>query len=174
MEELKYPIGKFHFEEEITDNLRQSWIQQIAEMPGRLGEAVKDLSDAQLDTPYRSDGWTLRQVVHHLADSHIHGYIRFRFGLTENEPLIKPFDEVLWAELEDARQAPVELSLNILEGIQARWTLLARSMKTADFPRSVLHPERGALCLDQLLNLYSWHGRHHLAQIQNLKARMKW
>jgi hypothetical protein len=174
MEELKYPIGKFHFETEATDSLRQNWIQQIANLPGRLREAVKDLSDAQLDTPYRPEGWTIRQVVHHLADSHIHSYIRFRFGLTENEPPIKPFDEVRWAELEDARQAPVGLSLGILEGIHARWTLLARSLQTTDFSRSVLHPERGMLSLNKLLNLYSWHGQHHLAHIENLKSRMGW
>lgn len=174
MEELKYPIGKFHFEKEFTPENRQGWIADIEQLPGQLREAVKGFTAAQLETPYRPGGWTLRQVVHHLADSHVHSYIRFRFGLTEQEPTIKPYDEARWAELADAKSAPLELSLAMLEGIHGRWVALTKTMSPADFSRVLLHPERGQLSLGQLLNLYSWHSRHHLAHITGLRRRSGW
>jgi hypothetical protein len=174
MEDLKYPIGKCQIEKEITEEMRLPWIQQIAQLPGQLQAAVKGFTKEQLATPYRPEGWTVLQVVHHLADSHMHAYIRFRFGLTEDHPTIKPYHEGSWADLADARTSSPDLSLAILQGIHTRWALLAQSLSPADFSRKIVHPERGELSLDTLLNLYSWHGCHHLAHIQNLKARQGW
>jgi uncharacterized damage-inducible protein DinB len=174
MEDLRYPIGKFQFDAEVTPAKRQEWLAAIAQLPSQLREVVKVWSDRQLDTPYRPGGWTVRQVIHHLADSHLHSYIRFRFALTLNEPTIQPYDEARWAELADAKNAAAELSLSLLDGLHARWVCLVKSLAAADFARTLKHPERGTLTLDQLLNLYAWHSRHHLAHITALRDRMGW
>ena len=174
MEDLRYPIGKVKLETDVTEVQRQQWINEIAQLPAQLKEAVKGWPAAQLDTPYRPEGWTVRQVVHHLADSHIHCYIRFRLGLTEEEPVIKPYHEVTWAELADAKTGPIELSLSLLEAIHGRWVLLLRTLPVSAFARTIRHLERGLMTLDTILNLYSWHGRHHLAHITSLRDRMGW
>ncbi|RMF91378.1 MAG: putative metal-dependent hydrolase [Nitrospinota bacterium] len=174
MSDLRYPIGKFQFDSEVTEEKRQAWIADLAEMPARLQAAVAGLSPEQLDTPYRPEGWTVRQVVHHLADSHLASYVRFRQALTEEEPGITPYDQNRWAALPDARTAPVELSLTLLDALHQRWVLLLRSLSPADFARTVRHPRLGVLSLEKLLNLYAWHGRHHTAQITSLRERMGW
>jgi len=172
--ELSYPIGKFKPEGPLTFAQRKHLIGEIEQAPARLRAAVSGLSDARLDTPYREGGWTVRQVVHHLADSHLNSYVRFRLALTESEPTIKPYDQALWAELHDARTAPVELSLALFEALHQRWVLLLKSLEAADFARTFRHPERGTMTLDQNLALYAWHGRHHVAHITSLAERMGW
>jgi len=132
------------------------------------------LSEQQLDTPYRDGGWTVRQVVHHMPDSHMNSYVRLRLALTENEPIIKPYVEHLWADLYDARTAPIAVSLALLEALHQRWVMLLRSLKPADFSRTFRHPENGVRTIDWLLQLYAWHGRHHVAHITSLRERMKW
>jgi len=174
MSDPRYPIGKFQPSEHIDDMMRSECIQRIADTPAEAKKAVQGLSDKQLDTPYREGGWTVRQVVHHLPDSHINSYVRFRLALTENEPTIKPYEERKWAELFDARTAPVALSLHLLESLHERWVMLLRSLKPADFSRTFRHPENGVRNLDWLLQLYAWHGRHHVAHITSLKEKMKW
>jgi uncharacterized damage-inducible protein DinB len=170
----QYPIGKFTRVSELTREQREQAIDEIAELPRKLREAVAGLSDQQLDTPYRTGGWTVRQVVHHLADSHIHSYVRYRLALTESEPSIVTYQEGRWAELEDARTAPVDLSLALIESLHARWTILHRSMSDTDFAKMFTHPERGTVRLDGTAALYAWHGKHHVAQIQGLRERMGW
>ncbi|MEX0769649.1 MAG: bacillithiol transferase BstA [Balneolaceae bacterium] len=172
--DLRYPIGKFSFEGSLTPAEREEAIDQIENVPAGLREAVKGLSDKQLDTPYRPEGWTLRQVVHHLPDSHMNAYIRFRLGLTEEEPTIKPYYEDRWAELTDARSADIDISLNLLESLHQRWVLLLRSMSEEDCMRKVNHPEQGIVPLDKFISLYAWHGRHHIAHIISLRDRMNW
>jgi hypothetical protein len=174
MSDLRYPIGKFETKGTLNDAQRRELIQQIAEAPAKLREAVRGLSDAQLDTPYRPDGWTVRQVVHHLPDSHLNSYVRFKWAVTEHEPTIKPYDEKLWAELHEARTAPIELSLALLESLHKRWVLFLQSLKPSDFARKFIHPEHGARDLDWLLQLYAWHGRHHVAHITSLRERVGW
>jgi hypothetical protein len=136
--------------------------------------AVDGLDEEQLDTPYRPGGWTVRQVVHHLADSHINAFVRFRLGLTEDQPTIKPYDEKLWAELADCRNAPVEMSLSLLEGLHQRWVMLLTGMSDSDYARTIHHPESGILRLDTYLATYGWHSRHHVAHITNLRERLGW
>lgn len=165
MNDLRYPIGKY--DGQVTD--RPSCIQAIADAPARLRAAIQGLSDAQLDTPYREGGWTVRQIVHHLPDSHINSYVRFRLALTEDEPLIKPYEESRWAELADARTAPVEISLNLLESLHRRWVILLRSLTESDWQRKFRHPELGTISLHYTLGLYAWHGRHHVAQIERCR-----
>jgi hypothetical protein len=172
--DLRYPIGKFQKEIELTETRREELIYGLASLPANLRRAVQGLSQQQLDTPYRPEGWTIRQVVHHLPDSHMNAYVRFRLALTEQEPTIKPYDERRWAELADARTAPTDLSLTLLDVLHQRWTLLLRSLSPPDFSRTFLHPELGVLTLDTQLSLYDWHGRHHLAHITALKERMHW
>jgi uncharacterized damage-inducible protein DinB len=174
MSDLRYPVGKFQPEPELSDMSRQDLIRQIAEIPAKLREAVKGLSEEQLDTPYRPGGWTVRQVVHHIPDSHLNAYIRFKLGMTEQEPPVKPYKENLWAELVDAKTSPVETSLTLLESLHQRWTIFLRSKATADFARTVKHPENGIMSLDRILQLYAWHGRHHVAHILSLRERMNW
>jgi DinB superfamily len=174
MSDPRYPIGKFQPSDHIDDTMRSECIQRIADTPAEVKKAVQGLTDTQLDTPYREGGWTVRQVVHHLPDSHINSYVRFRLALTENEPTIKPYEERMWAELFDARTAPVALSLHLLESLHERWTVLLRSLKPADFSRTFRHPESGVRNLDWLLQLYAWHGRHHVAHITTLREKMKW
>jgi uncharacterized damage-inducible protein DinB len=174
MTDLRYPVGKFQPEPELTDISRQNLIRQIAEVPAELREAIKGLTEEQLDTPYRPGGWTVRQVVHHIPDSHMNAYIRFKLGMTEEEPPVKPYKENLWAELVDAKSSPIEPSLTLLESLHQRWTVFLRSMATADFSRTVMHPEMGKIALDRILQLYAWHGRHHVAHITSLRERMNW
>jgi uncharacterized damage-inducible protein DinB len=172
MESHRYPVGRFTREEQVTPARRAGWIEEIAALPAALRDAVAELDDARLDTPYREGGWTVRQVVHHLADSHLNAYTRFRLALTEEQPTIRPYDEKGWAELPDARQGPVELSLALLESLHARWSMLLRGVTPEQWGRTLVHPEQGrVLTLDDLLQLYAWHGRHHLAHIAGARER---
>jgi uncharacterized damage-inducible protein DinB len=172
--DLSYPIGKFDWSAPVPPEARRQAIQEIADAPARLREAVRGLDAAQLDTPYRPEGWTVRQVVHHVADSHVNSYIRFRLALTEDSPLIKPYDQVAWAALPDARTAPVELSLALLDGLHSRWAALLGTLTDAEFARTFRHPEIGTVRLDTNLALYAWHGRHHTAHITGLRQRSGW
>ncbi len=171
---LRYPIGRFSAPEEISNEQINNYIQTIEEAPAKYKKAVQGLTKEQLDTPYRPDGWTIRQVVHHVPDSHINSYVRFKLGLTEDKPTIKTYDEAKWAELEDSRETLVEVSLTLLDSLHKRWTDLLRSMTEKDFQRTINHPEHGEMKLDKLLALYDWHSKHHLAHITNLRKRMGW
>ncbi len=173
-DDLRYPIGKFRLEGEITEQQRQIWMDELTEAPSLLRAAVQGLSPQQLGTPYRPGGWTVRQIVHHIPDSHLNSYVRCRLALTEDEPIIKPYQEGRWAELADARSAPLEPSLALLESLHERWILLLRSLGPADWARIFHHPERGAMTLERNLALYAWHGRHHIAHITSLRQRMGW
>ncbi len=172
--DLSYPIGKFQRPQEVTPEMRADFIAEIAAAPGILREAVRGLDDNQLDTPYRPEGWTVRQVIHHVADSHMHSNIRTRFTLTAVEPTIMPYPEALWADLPDARNLPVEVSLLLLENLHHRWVALLKSLSGGDFARTFRHPELGLVRLDTNLALYAWHGRHHTAHITRLRDRMGW
>jgi hypothetical protein len=172
--DLQYPIGKFQWGGAITDAQREQLIAQIEQAPAHLRQAVAGLTEKQLDTPYRPEGWTVRQVVHHLSDAHMNAYVRFRLALTEDEPTIKPYAQERWASLEDARTAPMELSLSLLESLHRRWVLLLRSLRAADFARTFRHPEIGLVTLDKHLDMAAWHGRHHIAHITSLRDRMGW
>jgi hypothetical protein len=172
--DLSYPIGKFAPPDAVGPDERRKWIDILAAAPARLRAAVDGLTASQLDTPYRPNGWTVRQVVHHLADSHMHSYIRYRLALTEENPTIKPYDQEKWAELPDAHSGPVETSLVVLEGMHSRWVALLQSMSAADFERTFFHPERGQVRLDATLALYAWHCRHHESHITGLRKRMGW
>ena len=174
MEDLRYPIGNFSVEGEITDERRRDWIAQIAEAPSNLRAALSGLSEEQLATPYRPGGWTLRQLAHHVPDSHLNSYVRFRLALTEEAPTIKPYREDRWAELDDARTAPVDVSLALLDSLHARWLLLLRSLSEEDWRRTFRHPEIGPMTLERNLALYAWHGRHHVAHVTALRERMGW
>jgi uncharacterized damage-inducible protein DinB len=174
MESLRYPIGRFDPHATVAPAERAGLIDSIATAPARLRAAVAGLNDSQLDTPYRDTGWTVRQVVHHVPDSHLNAYIRFRWALTEATPTIKPYNEKAWAELRDAATAPVEVSLDLLEALHARWVLLLRSLSESDFERTFQHPESGTMTIGTLLRLYEWHGRHHVAHITNLRSRQGW
>ncbi|MFI5174431.1 MAG: YfiT family bacillithiol transferase [Terriglobia bacterium] len=172
--DLRYPIGPFKMDENITGEKHQLFIDQIAETPARLRAAVDGLTVEQLDTPYRPEGWTVRQVVHHLPDSHLNSYIRFKLALTEEDPTIKPYHEDRWAQLEDARTAPIATSLSLLESLHSRWVLLLRSLSPKDLTRTFRHPELGIVSLEKNLCLYAWHGRHHVAHITSLLERLRW
>lgn len=172
--DLRYPIGRFEYQGENTEEQRRQLIDRIENMPARLRAAVQGLTPAQLDTEYRPGGWTVRQVVHHVPDSHINSYCRFRLALTEDTPSVKGYDQERWAELSDARTAPVEVSLALLESVHRRWVLLLRSLTPADFARAFVHSELGPVTLDRNLALYAWHGDHHVAHIAALRARMGW
>ncbi|MDR3675755.1 MAG: bacillithiol transferase BstA [Acidobacteriota bacterium] len=177
--DLQYPIGKFAWTHSgdglvASEADRQEWLADIEDMPSRLWAAVTGLTEPQLDTPYRPGGWTVRQVVHHLADSHLNSYVRFRLALTEDEPTIKPYDQKLWAQLSDAQTAPADLSLTLVEALHQRWVLLLRSLKPEDFARTVKHPELGKVTLEKYLALYAWHGKHHVAHITALRQRSGW
>ena len=175
MKDLRFPVGRFIMEkEQLSDEQRFVLIDEIKDAPAQIHAAVRGLTDDQLDTPYRPGGWTARQVVHHLADSHLNGYTRFRLALIEQNPTIKPYEEARWAELDDARRAPPEVSLNLLESLHQRWILLLRSLKPDDFSRSFDHPDHGLVTLENALGLYAWHGRHHTAHITELRRREGW
>lgn len=174
MPDLRYPIGTFVKPDSLTPAERTAAIQVIAEAPAHFREAVCGLNESQLDTPYRDGGWTVRQVVHHVPDSHLNAYIRFKLALTEDSPTIKPYDESAWASLPDTASTRVETSLTMLDALHERWTNLLQSMKPADFGRTLVHPERGPLSLDQMLAMYAWHSRHHAAHITGLRERNAW
>ena len=169
MDDLRYPIGQFAFPESTTAQQRKEWIREIAEAPTKLQSAIAGLTEKQLDTPYRPGGWTVRQVVHHLPESHLNSYVRFKLALTEDAPAIKPYDEARWAETPDVAATPIEVSLNLLESLHQRWVRLLEFMTGADFTRSFRHPEIGLVRLDRNLALYAWHGKHHVAHITSLR-----
>ncbi|MFL5560100.1 MAG: YfiT family bacillithiol transferase [Gemmatimonadaceae bacterium] len=171
--DLRFPVGRFAFTS-ADESSRAEAIANISDLPSKLRAAVKGMSDAQLDTPYREGGWTVRQVVHHIPDSHINAFTRFKFALTEDSPQIKAYDEAKWAELADGRTGPVEPSLSLLDGLHSRWVLMLRAMRPADFDRQLVHPENGVMTLNRMLALYSWHSRHHVAHITELKRREGW
>jgi uncharacterized damage-inducible protein DinB len=171
----RYPVGKFNSPAgPQTSDERRVLIEQIAATPARMRAAVAGLSDAQLDTPYRDGGWTVRQVVHHVPDSHMNAYTRLKLALTEHEPAIKPYDEAAWAKLNDVRDTPIETSLLLLDTLHARWGTLLDAMTDADFERTLRHPDYGVMTLDWLVALYAWHGRHHVAHITSLRDRNGW
>jgi hypothetical protein len=170
----RYPVGRYQAPDVITAAERSPWIRQIETLPSSLKEAVAGLSDTQLNTPYRAGGWTVRQVVHHLPDSHLNSYTRFRLALTEDSPAIKPYDEAAWAELPDAKSGPIAPSLALLDGLHMRWAALLHSLDDADYARTFKHPELGEIRLDWTLGLYAWHCRHHLSHILNLRRRESW
>jgi uncharacterized damage-inducible protein DinB len=170
----RYPVGRYRPPAEITAEQRAEWIEQIEQTPARLREAVQGLSEAQLDTPYRDGGWTVRQVAHHVADSHVNAFVRFKLGLTEDDPTIKPYDEAAWAVLGDVAPTPVEVSLALLDNLHVRWNHLLRSITDAQWSRTIQHPDNGTMRLDLLLGLYAWHGRHHVAHVTTLRERMGW
>ena len=172
--DLRFPVGDFVMPASVTPAMRAEAIAAIAELPVRMREAVRGLSDAQLDTPYRPGGWTIRQVVHHVPDSHLNAYCRFKLALTEDTPTIKPYDESKWAELADSHDTPIKTSLALLESLHYRWVCLLRSMKPDDFQRKLNHPESGMMTVDNLLADYAWHGRHHTAHITSTRERLGW
>ena len=172
LDDLRYPVGKFD-KSAIDPARRAEYIGIIADLPKTISVAVDGLDDAKLDTPYRPSGWTVRQTVHHVADSHINSYCRFKLALTENNPMIRPYEEGLWADLADS-ELPVEVSLKLIDGLHLRWAALLRSMTPADFEKTVDHPESGQWNLDGFLALYAWHSRHHTAHISRLREREGW
>ena len=173
VDDLRYPIGKFKPALTTTSDSRAAHIAVLRELPDRLSEAVDALDEGQLDTPYREGGWTVRQVVHHVADSHLNSYVRFKLALTEEEPTIKPYDEGAWANLPDSR-SPVDVSLTLTWALHERWVTLLESMHEKDFQKKFVHPERGVQDLATALALYDWHSRHHTAHITSLRERMGW
>jgi DinB superfamily len=174
MTDLRYPIGKFHFDGSPTEEQRRKLIDEISQAPTNLRAAAKGLMPQQLDTPYRDGGWTVRQVVHHVPDSHLNAYTRFKLALTEEEPTIKPYAEDRWARLADTQSTPVEVSLALLDSLHDRWVRLLRSLEPAQWKRTFRHPEMGLVTLEKNLALYAWHGRHHVAHITSLRERSGW
>jgi len=174
MTDLRYPIGKFAYNGPLTQEQKQRFLDDIERAPTDLRAAVKGLSEKQLDTPYRPDGWTVRQVAHHVPDSHLNAYVRTKLALTEEEPTIKPYAEDRWAQLADTQATPVEVSLALLESLHDRWMHLLRSLQPEEWKRSFRHPDLGLMSLEKNLALYAWHGRHHVAHITSLRERNGW
>jgi uncharacterized damage-inducible protein DinB len=174
MSDLRYPIGKFHFDGPLTEQQKQTSLDEIARTPTNLRAAVKGLSEAQLDTPYRPGGWTVRQLIHHVPDSHLNSYLRFKLALTEDDPTIKPYAEDRWAELADTKSTPVEVSLVMLDSLHDRWVRLLRSLTPEQWKRTFRHPDLGPMTLEKTLALYAWHGRHHVAHVTALRKREGW
>jgi hypothetical protein len=174
MSDPRYPIGKFTFNGPPNEGQRKRFIDDIERTPATLREAVHGLSPQQIETPYREGGWTVRQVVHHVPESHMNAYVRFKLALTEDEPTIKPYMEDRWANLPDVRSTPIEISLALLDSLHDRWVRLLRSLKAEDWKRTFRHPELGIVSLEKNLALYSWHGQHHVAHITELRKRMGW
>jgi uncharacterized damage-inducible protein DinB len=174
MTDLRYPIGKFHYDGPLSEEQMRSSLDDIARTPENLRAAVKGLSEAQLDKPYRPGGWTVRQVTHHVPDSHMNAYIRFKLALTEDDPTIKPYAEDRWAQLADTKNTPIEVSLTMLDSLHDRWVRLLRSMTAENWQRTFRHPEMGPMTLEKTLALYAWHGRHHVAHITALRDRNGW
>jgi uncharacterized damage-inducible protein DinB len=172
--DARYPIGKMEMPKEINGAKREQAIESIAAAPKNLREAVRGLNDAQLDTPYREGGWTVRQVVHHVPDSHMNAYVRLKLALTEVKPTIKPYEESAWALLADSQSAPIEASQRLLEALHERWDRVWRSLQAEDFSRVFVHPDHGERTIDWLLFVYEWHGRHHVAHITELRKQRGW
>jgi hypothetical protein len=172
--DLQYPIGRFEWPAAVSREQLATWIAGIEKLPDELQAVVAALHPKQLDTPYRPGGWTVRQLVHHLADSHLNCYQRYRLALTEEAPVIKPYDEKAWAELSDAKTGPVDISLLLLRTLHARWTSLLHSLTATEWARVFVHPERGAMRLDMTTGLYAWHSLHHVAHIRKLREREGW
>ena len=172
---LRYPVGEYSPKKDITAGDVARYIKTIEDFPGKVKQAVSGLSNAQLDTPYRDGGWTIRQVVHHAVDSHINSYTRFKLTLTEDTPAIRPYFEDRWAELPEAKTGPVEISIPLLEALHRRWSLMLRNITEKELKRKFYHPEsKKEMALDELMGLYAWHCDHHLAHITGLKKRMNW
>jgi uncharacterized damage-inducible protein DinB len=174
MSDPRYPIGKFKYDGPPTPERRQELLNQIEQAPASLRTAVSGLSEPQLDTPYRPEGWTVRQVVHHVPDSHLNAYIRTKLALTEDEPTIKPYAEDRWAQLADTQATPIDVSLTLLDALHDRWLRLLRSLQREDWKRTFHHPEMGPMSLEKNLVLYAWHGRHHVAHITALRELNGW
>ena len=174
IEKLKYPIGRYQLEDNINKSSIARWIKEIESLPEKLFEAVKGLNKDQLQTQYRPDGWTVQQVIHHIADSHLNAYIRFKLALTEDKPIIKPYDEALWAKLPDSRLVDVNVSIELIKSLHKRWTTLLKELSEEELEKEFLHPESGMKNLKETICHYSWHGNHHLAHITSLKKRMSW
>lgn len=172
--DLAYPMGRFRMPEAVSDAEREAFVGLIEGTPQALREALQGLDEAQLDTPYRPGGWTIRQVVHHLPDSHMNAYIRFKLALTEEQPTILPYDEALWAQTPEARSGPIDLSVDLLASLHARWIAAIRPLPASAFDRSFRHPDLGVMSLNQQLALYAWHGPHHVAHITALIERSGW
>lgn len=175
LQELKYPIGNYSKPAVITQEHIQKWIQDLENFPGLLAKEVIGLSDEKLDTEYRPDGWTIRQVVHHCADSHMNSFIRLKLALTEDKPTIKPYFEERWAELYDSKKYPIESSLKIIEGVHQKWSDLLKQLSESDLQKIFIHPQHNKeFSIAENIGLYAWHSNHHLAHIQNLKKRKGW
>jgi uncharacterized damage-inducible protein DinB len=172
--DLRFPTGRFQRPASLDADARARAIDIVAATPARLREAVRGLSDEQIDTEYRPGGWTVRQVVHHVPDSHLNAYVRFKLALTETEPTIKPYEEDAWAQLADVKVVPIATSLTLLDAIHERWLAILRAMSASDFERTLNHPDSGRQRLDQVLALYAWHGPHHVAHVTKLRERMGW
>jgi hypothetical protein len=175
LDQLRYPIGTFQYPENVDAHNITSWIADVETLPAKIREAVAGLSEEQLETPYRPDGWTVRQVIHHVADSHMNAYIRWHWTLTEDTPVIKAYHEKLWATLPDGQNAPIELSLALLDALHARWIYLIKSVSDEQLSLQFTHPEtRKDISLRFVLGMYAWHGKHHTAHITELRKRMGW
>lgn len=175
IESLKYPIGKFEKSSEITQSLINTWIKDIEAFPDKLKHEVQNLSQEQLDTPYRPDGWTIRQVVHHVADSHMNSFIRIKLALTEDNPVIKPYLEAKWAELPDTKNYPVQISLNIIQALHERWGYLLKALTEEELDRTFIHPESNKeFTIKEMIGFYAWHSNHHLAHITSIKKAKNW
>lgn len=175
MTDLRYPVGEFAVTGETTPSRLEGWIAEITEAPARLRAAVHGLTNEQFDTPYRPEGWTVRQVVHHIPDSHLNAYVRFKLALTEDNPTIKPYEEALWADLADTKGTQVGVSLMLLEALHRRWIVLLKSLTAEQWSRTYFHPQQQkTMRLDHVLALYAWHGKHHVGHITGLRERMAW
>jgi hypothetical protein len=175
IEKLKYPIGQLIIPEDIPQSLRQACIKSIGALPDALDHVTKNLTEEQYNTAYRPDGWSIRQLVHHIADSHINAFTRFKLGLTEDEPTIRPYDQDSWCNMSDAQSSDPQLSLNIIRGIHGRWVKVLKTMRDDEYERNIYHPEmKKKLSLGQLLSMYGWHSDHHLAHIKNARERHNW
>ena len=173
-EDLRYPIGKF-ITQPFSEKQLQEWLLDIKFLPQHVENAILNLDESQLDIPYRPDGWSVKQLVHHVADSHMNAYIRFKLALTEINPTIKPYDEAAWANLIDTQQVPINVSLTLLHALHVRWVALIRGITTEDWNRTVFHPEqKKEITLWNLLGTYAWHGKHHTAHVTSLRERMNW
>jgi uncharacterized damage-inducible protein DinB len=171
MTDLRYPAGTLTYDPDVTPDKRRAWIQEIAATPRRFRAALEGLTDAQLDMPYRPGGWTVRQLAHHVTDSHVNAYCRLKLAMTEDNPTIKPYDQDAWAGLADTARTPVAVSLSLLDAVHHRWVVLLESLSDQDFARPLVHPEYGPLTIDRLLQMYAWHGRHHVAHLVEWRKR---
>ena len=174
MSDPRYPVGPFQPQLTLTAAERRAMIEAIAAAPQKLREAVRELEESQLDTPYRDGGWTVRQVVHHIPESHMNAYVRLKLALTEEQPTIKPYDEAEWAKTGEIATTPITTSLALLDNLHERWVRLLRSLGDADFGRTFIHPDHGVVTIDWLLAMYAWHGRHHVGHITSLRERKGW